>query len=193
VGDKFHSIGKFLLAKAKKADSLSLMARHLSLLASRNLKTMQKTILILLGVFMCLSCAQPKHLEGKQGIYGQALWLEGNLMPTIDETGDANRSKGQPVKRTVLIYEPTSLQQVEKNDDTSLYKAVNTRLVKTFETDDAGNFRASLKPGKYSVFVREDEGLFSNTFDGKGIIGAVTVVEGEFTEHNIKINYKAFY
>jgi hypothetical protein len=48
-----------------------------------------------------------------------------------------------------------------------------------------------LPPGKYSVFTVEEEGLYANEYDSDGNMFPVEVLDGEFTEVTIKINYKA--
>ncbi|MTI24563.1 hypothetical protein E1163_06360 [Fulvivirga kasyanovii] len=74
-----------------------------------------------------------------------------------------------------------------------LYKEVPSELIKTVETDENGNFTVQLAPGRYSVFTKEEDGLFANVFDGEGNVNPVTVKQGEMTELNIDINYKAVY
>ena len=85
------------------------------------------------------------------------------------------------------------MDQVENSDISTLYSKVNTPLIQKIKTDENGAFQAELKPGKYSLFVREKDGLFANVFDGQGIINPVTVEAGKFTDIVIKVNYKAVF
>jgi hypothetical protein len=48
-------------------------------------------------------------------------------------------------------------------------------LIRKIKTDKTGSFKANLDPGKYSIFVQEEDGLFANVFDGEGFINPVTV------------------
>ena len=97
------------------------------------------------------------------------------------------------MKRQVLIYEATTRSQVVPAGVSSLYSKINTRLIKKIETNSEGAFKAELDPGKYSLFIQEEDGFFANVFDGQGIINPVTVEAGKFTDVVIKVNYKAVY
>ena len=143
--------------------------------------------------FIFLACSIPKNTAGQQGISGHIFWLEGNLMPTIGDTTYQKRAAGRPAQRTVFIYEATKREQAELANIGSFYSEVNTHLIKKIKTDESGNFKVILAPGKYSIFIQEEEGLFANIFDGQGIISPATVEIGKFTDIIIKVNYKAFY
>lgn len=146
---------------------------------------------ILCGAIL-LSCSKPMQQNSrplKEGIIGQLVWLEGNLMPTIGD--DREIPKGQPVQREVLVYELTRTKEAEKEGH--FYQNVHTELVQKVMSDNRGIFRLHLPPGKYSIFVQEPEGLFANIFDGYGYIMPVEVFEGEVTPVMIEINYMAAY
>lgn len=133
-----------------------------------------------------IACKSSTAQQVTQGIRGQVLWFEGNFMP-----GPGQSNKGKPVQREVLIYDLTSMNNVIKEDQ--LYSEVPSELVKTVETDENGKFSVSLPPGRYSLFTKEEEGLFANVFDGEGNINPVIVNPGEMTAVTIDINYKAVY
>ncbi|WP_343854907.1 carboxypeptidase regulatory-like domain-containing protein [Fulvivirga kasyanovii] len=145
-----------------------------------------KYILLFFMAASFLACKSSTAQQASQGIKGQVLWFEGNFMP-----GPGQSNKGKPVQREVLIYEVTSMKNVIQEDQ--LYKEVPSELIKTVETDENGNFTVQLAPGRYSVFTKEEDGLFANVFDGEGNVNPVTVKQGEMTELNIDINYKAVY
>jgi hypothetical protein len=114
-------------------------------------------------------------------------------MPSVGDNTYQQRAKGTPVQRTVHIYEATQQAQVKTVESGSIYTDVTSQLIMKTRTDKNGYFRARLKPGKYSIFIQEDKGLFANIFDGQGIINPVTVEAGKFTDIVIKVNYKAVY
>jgi hypothetical protein len=128
-----------------------------------------------------------------QGIAGKVIWLEGNLMPKIQEENDTTPSlnQGKPVERYVCIYELTHRNQTVQED--GFYKEVNTRLVKKIMSDQEGNFATPLDTGQYSLFVEEHQGLFSNRYDGEGYIYPVSVKKDRITQVTLKIDYKAAY
>lgn len=133
------------------------------------------------------------HTQIAQGIAGQVIWLEGNLMPRIVEEGDTTKSlnQGKPVERYVCIYELTHRDQTVQEN--GFYKEIETRLVKKILSDQEGNFATPLDTGQYSLFVEEPQGLFANRYDGEGNIHPVEVEKGEVTQVILKIDYKAAY
>jgi len=126
----------------------------------------------------------------KQGIVGQLIWLEGNLMPTTDTEGRAI-PPGQTVQREVVVYELTKTSQTKSENN--FYSDIQTKLVAEVMSNQYGIFRIPLEPGKYSIFVKEPKGLFANSFDGYGHIMPVEVFKDELTEVKIEINYMASY
>ncbi|AHM63092.1 hypothetical protein D770_24235 [Flammeovirgaceae bacterium 311] len=131
----------------------------------------------------------------KQGVAGRVLWIEGNQMPTIvnEENPAATRQRPEPagVEREVYFYELTPMDQATSNG--VFFSDIQTKLVEKVKTDKEGNFAVSLPEGRYSVFVKEDQGLFANSMDGQGHINPVEVNKDEITELKLEVNYKAAY
>lgn len=149
--------------------------------------------LLVLSAILLLSALNRGCENVDQGIAGKVLWLEGNLMPGIGDEPEVNskRFKGQPVQRTLHIYELTTMD--EATSEGVFFENIQTPLVKKVETNKEGEFVVSLPEGRYSVFTEEEEGLFASTFDGEGNINPVSVKEGEITTITIEVNYKAAY
>ncbi|TPE45377.1 carboxypeptidase-like regulatory domain-containing protein [Pontibacter mangrovi] len=131
---------------------------------------------------------QEQQTPVAQGIRGQVLWVSGNQMPSPD----APPSKGRGVQRTLYIYELTNASQA-KTTDGVFHTNIQTNLVTQVVTDANGNFAVSLKPGRYSLFSKEEKGLFASIFDGEMNINPVEVEEGQVTSVEFLINYKASY
>ena len=134
------------------------------------------------------SQAQNQQAPIEQGIKGQVLWQAGNQMPSPD----APPSKGKGVERTLYIYELTNSSQA-KTTDGVFHTNIQTNLVTKVVTDANGNFAVSLKPGKYSLFSKEEKGLFASIFDGQMNINPVEVQKGQVTNVEFLINYQASY
>lgn len=151
------------------------------------------SLLFILSGALLLSCNKSMQQSStkplKEGILGQLVWLEGNLMPTIGN--DREIPKGQPVQREVLVYELTKTGEAAKEGH--FYQNIQTELIQKVMSDKHGIFRLHLPPGKYSIFVKESEGLFANMFDGYGHIMPVEVFKDEVTPVTIEINYMAAY
>ncbi len=125
----------------------------------------------------------------KQGITGHILWESGNRMPSPDAP-PAESKRG--VERTVYIYELTNANQVTTQDGV-FHTNIQTNLVTEIVTDANGRFAVALKPGKYSLFTKEEKGLYANLFDGEMNIFPVEVKEGQVTDVEFLINYGASY
>jgi len=123
-----------------------------------------------------------------QGIAGQVLWYEGDLMPGIDK----EPIEGKPIQREVYIYEATLQSQGDISDGV-FYKNIKTKLILKVMTDEDGKFIIGLDPGTYSVFVEESSGLFASRFDKDGIINPITIGANELSNMLIRVNYKAAY
>jgi len=142
-------------------------------------------LILMLSFLPLLSIAQSKS----QGINGDVRWLEGNQMP-----GPGVKStSGKPVVREIYIYTAVKAEQTTSGDSPAFVDKVNVKLVKRIKTRKDGTFCLSLKPGKYSIFTMEADGLWANTFDGEGYINPVTVEPCQYATIHILINYKAFY
>lgn len=124
-----------------------------------------------------------------QGIKGQVLWQAGNQMPSPDAPASTGK-KG--VQRTLYIYKLTNASQTTSTDGV-FYTGIQTNLVTQVVTDAKGNFAVNLAPGQYSLFSKEEQGLYANLFDGKMNIFPVEVQKGQVTTIEFLINYKANY
>ena len=131
---------------------------------------------------------QAQQVPIKQGIAGKVLWQSGNQMPSPD----APPSKGKGVQRTVYIYQLTNGAQATTINGV-FHSNIQTDLVTQVVTDANGNFAVSLKPGVYSLFTKEEKGLYANLFDGDNNIYPVEVEEGQVTHVEFLINYEASY
>ncbi|MHC2990852.1 hypothetical protein OB13_04365 [Pontibacter sp. HJ8] len=130
-----------------------------------------------------------QQMNIKQGIQGRILWEAGNQMPSPDAPSSGGK---RGVARTVYIYELTNSTQTTTTEGV-FHTAIQTKLVTQVETDADGNFAVPLKPGRYSIFTKEEKGLYANLFDGENNIFPMEVQEGKVTTVEFLINYNAFY
>lgn len=113
-------------------------------------------------------------------------------MPQIaQEGGIVARPAKKGVKRTLKIHELTHINQARLGD--ALFGDIETPLVIEIETDDSGNFSVELPAGRYSIFTVEEDGHFANILDLDSYINPFEVKEGEWTQADVLINYKAAY
>jgi len=147
----------------------------------------RKFFSLLIILFSIMSCSGTKQNSQDQGIQGIVLWFEGNQMPGFDREPDP----GEGIEREIHIYELT-----KHNQGASVglfYTSVNTRLIAVAKSNNNGEFEISLPPGQYSLFVKEESGLFANIFDMDNNINPVQVNSGQFTKITLHVNYSAAY
>jgi hypothetical protein len=140
---------------------------------------------------LLLTSCKPFKPDG-QGITGTVTWLEGNRMPMMTESGKAEgKPKASPIKRLVKIYPLIQFSDLKMED--GLFIAVAAEPIAEVETNDKGVYSIPLSPGRYSVLIVEENGLFANIFDGEGNVNPVTVKENEWTLLDVEVNYRAVY
>jgi hypothetical protein len=126
------------------------------------------------------------------GVYGTVSFTEGNCMPAIG--GPENSiCKTCPVKRTVKIYEYTTVNQATpRGSYSTFYDSFNTKLIKEVDTDSNGFFQTDLRAGQYTFVVVEKGRLYAGGWDEQGGIRPFTHTSGS-QNVSIDINYKAAY
>lgn len=150
-------------------------------------------IFLMLGSLLMANGCQEKDV--KQGIAGRVLWVEGNQMPVIIDEDKPEKARQRPepkgIAREVYVYELTSPEQASNNG--VFYSNIQTRLVEKVKANDEGYFAVSLPAGSYSVFVKEQQGLFASQFGGQGHINPVEVKKDQVTPLQLEVNYQAAY
>jgi len=127
-------------------------------------------------------------MQPNQGIKGQVLWISGNQMPQPD----AMKPGRNGVQRELHVYELTTIDQASRSPE-GLFTDIKTRLITKIVTKKDGSFKLRLPPGQYTLFVKEENGLFANRFDQNNAISPVIVSQKQFTWLPIKVDYKAAY
>jgi hypothetical protein len=139
---------------------------------------------ILLLISILLLSTLP--LAAQQGIKGKVVWVSGNQMPGPG----AERADHKGIKREIYIYTLTTVAQTTQTDGV-FFTDITSKLVKKISSKKNGKFCVKLPPGEYSIFIKEDKGLFANLFDGENHIHPVTVKAGEYENLTIQVNYAA--
>ncbi|OKL39405.1 hypothetical protein [Pontibacter flavimaris] len=128
-----------------------------------------------------------KKVSITQGITGTLTLIEGNCMPII---GPNSTCKEYPIKRKIVIYPYTTLQEANRHD--FLYYTLDAKPVVTVESDAEGFYQAKLTPGTYSVFIQENGKLYANGLDGQGGINPVRVEEDMVVSFNLRLDYAVY-
>jgi len=136
-------------------------------------------------IILLSACAS---LQPKQGVEGQVVWVAGNQMPG---PGSKNPTP-TGVQRELHVYELTTIDKATRSPE-GFYSDIKTKLVATVTTKENGSFKLQLPPGQYTLFIKEDNGLFANRFDKNNAINPVIVTQKQYTWLQIKVDYKAAY
>lgn len=123
------------------------------------------------------------------GVKGTVLFLKGNHMPS------PGKVTGSPagVAREIGFFELTRTDQAEEGQDAGFYKKLKTRLIKRTHSGKDGCFALRLKPGRYSMFVREKGEWYANSLGDNGEIHEVMVAKDSVTEVQFRITYAAVF
>jgi hypothetical protein len=126
--------------------------------------------------------------QPKQGVNGKVIYKEGNF-----DSNDNLISNGKivGVSRKIYFYELSGLREVETNDG-SFITMIHSTVIDSTKSDKNGNFLVALKPGKYSLFIQENERIYSQIGD-EGLYYPVTVFKDSVTNITLYIDYKAHY
>jgi hypothetical protein len=139
----------------------------------------------LLFVLLIFSSFHALHAQ-QEGVKGQVFWIYGDKMP-----GPEKRSPMQGVVREIDVYELTTLADVDQGN--GFFKKIYTRFVTSTTSAEDGTFKIKLPPGKYSLFVKEENGFYANLFDSDKNICLITVKPKQYAWMTITIDYEATY
>jgi len=125
----------------------------------------------------------------KQGIKGNVVLQKGNFMPGFE----GKPKVGNGVKREIGFFELTKENQTEAGKGAGFFKKIKTCKILRVYSDKDGCFIARLKPGKYSMFVKEENEWYANSYGPNDEIFEVVVKEGEVISVEFVINHSASY
>jgi len=130
-----------------------------------------------------------KKVTITNGVWGTVSNVEGDCMPTVPVCNSCCRNC--PVKRTVKIYQYTTLNDVVTSDPyKAFFDSFTTQFVTQVETDENGFFQTVIPAGHYTIVVVENGKLYANTRDGQGGISPFTFSSGT-KNVNLTMTYKA--
>ena len=117
------------------------------------------------------------------GLSGTLTKREGDCMPITS----SKTCKEYPVIRTIYIYEYTKMQNLDGYGPS--YYSLNTNLIGQCDADSEGFFQINLSPGKYSIFVWENNSYYACSYDGLGGINPVVIKADSVSILNLTLNY----
>lgn len=164
----------------------------------RCFKVLNKLYVFFLGLILFVSCRESQlsfnpnretdPAEPKQGVKGKVIFKEG----TFDLKGHLlSNGTAVGVQRKIYFYQLTGLQEVDLSYGTFV-NSIHTEVLDSIKSDKNGNFAGSLPPGMYSIFIDENNRLYSHISDD-GLFLPVTVYKDSVSDVTIYIDYNATY
>ncbi len=123
-----------------------------------------------------------------QGIKGHVLKENNTAMPL---KGSA-KQKGSPIATMVYIYEAVNVHQLIGQEG-NYAKGIKARLIKQVRSNNTGKFKIRLAPGKYSIVLGYQEGVYIPYFSGNTGVAFVEVLKHQYQEIDLSIIASSIY
>jgi hypothetical protein len=123
-----------------------------------------------------------------QGIKGHILLENNTSMPMKGSP----IQKGVPIATMVYIYEAANTNQLIGQEG-NYAKGIAARLIKQVRSNNTGKFKLRLAPGKYSIVLGYQEGVYIPYFSGNAGVAFVEVLKGQFQEIDLSIIASSIY
>lgn len=117
-----------------------------------------------------------------QGLLGH-VYIEADA--TMPLKGVSNQ-KGQPISTMVYVYQAANVDQLIAQKG-NYAKGIQAKIVKQILSDKAGKFKLRLAPGKYTIVLGYQEGIYIPFFSGNTGVGFVEVSRHQFQEIDLRI------
>ena len=118
-----------------------------------------------------------------QGIKGLVLIEKEANMPLKGRTNQI----GMPFSTTIFVYESATLNQL-MNQQGNFAKGLNAKLVKQIRSGVDGKFKLQLRPGKYTLVLGYQDGLYIPFFSGLNGVAHIEVFKHQFQEFDLTIS-----
>jgi hypothetical protein len=123
-----------------------------------------------------------------QGIKGHVLLDNNTSMPL---KGSA-KQKGRPIATMVYIYEAANMNQLIGQEG-NYAKGIQAKMIKQVRSDKAGKFKLRLAPGKYSIVLGYQEGIYIPYFSGNTGLAFIEVMKHQYQEIDLSIIASSIY
>jgi hypothetical protein len=117
-----------------------------------------------------------------QGISGHVL-LKNNTDMSLKGSAKQN---GRPIATMVYIYETANTNQLIGQEG-NYAKGIEAKLIKQVRSNNAGKFKLRLAPGKYSILLGYQEGIYIPYFSGNSGVAFIEVYKHQFQEIDLSV------
>ena len=133
-------------------------------------------------LFLCLALMLMGFCLLPQGIRGHVLLGNNTSMPLKG----SSKQQGRPIATVVYIYETANVNQLIGQEG-NYAKGIEARLIKQVRSNNAGQFKIRLAPGKYSIVLGYQEGIYIPFFSGNTGVAFVEVSKHQYQEIDLRI------
>jgi len=145
-------------------------------------QAIRSTFLICLAPILMGFCILP------QGIKGRVLLAQNATMPFKGKP----QQKGRPISTTVYIYKAANVNQLVGQEG-NYAKGLNAKIIKQVRSDAAGKFKLRLAPGKYTIVLGYQEGIYIPYFSGNEGVAFIEVLKHQLQEIDLTIIASSIY
>ncbi len=139
-------------------------------------KSIQFIFLVCLAPMLMGFCFLP------QGIIGY-VFLESNTAMPFKGTA---KQKGLPISTMVYVYEAANVDQLIAQEG-NFAKGIQAKIIKQVRSDKTGKFKLRLAPGKYTIVLGYQDGIYIPYFSGNTGVAFVEVSKHQFQEIDLRI------
>jgi hypothetical protein len=135
--------------------------------------------------FIFLVCLVPTLMGFcilSQGIMG-FVFLEQNATMPLKRLPN---QKGLPFSTVIYVYEAANLNQLIAQEG-NYAKGIQGKMIKQVRSDKAGKFKLRLAPGKYTIVLGYQGGIYIPFFSGNTGVAFVEVSRHLFQEIDLRI------
>ena len=117
-----------------------------------------------------------------QGISGYVYLQKNTTMPLKGMP----KQKGLPISTIVYVYEAANVDQLIAQEG-NYAKGIEAKIIKQVRSDKSGKFKLRLVPGKYTIVLGYQEGIYIPFFSGNTGVAFVEVSRHQFQEIDLRI------
>ena len=117
-----------------------------------------------------------------QGILGHVSMEANASMPLKG----MSKQKGLPISTMVYVYEAANVDQLIAQKG-HYANGIQAKMIKQIRSDKAGKFKLRLAPGKYTILLGYQEGIYIPFFSGNTGVAIVEVTRHQFQEIDLRI------
>jgi hypothetical protein len=145
-------------------------------------QAIRSTFLICLAPILMGFCILP------QGIKGHVLLEQNATMPFKGKP----QKKGRPISTMIYIYKAANVNQLVGQEG-NYAKGLKAKIIKQVCSDDTGKFKLRLAPGKYSIVLGYQEGIYIPYFSGNEGVAFIEVLTHQWQEIDLTIIASSVY